>query len=80
MSKEAVMTYFEVHAPPPPIIYLKRPEKFGSYLNQDSRCPGRDMNKAPPKHKLKVLLLEKKLAEVPSDKQHILTQWFLHNP
>ena len=31
------------------------------YLNQDNRCPGRDRNKAPPKHKLKLLLLEKKL-------------------
>jgi len=44
-------------------IYLKRPEKFGAYLNQDSRYPGQDMNKASPKHKLKVLLLEKKVAE-----------------
>lgn len=46
-----------------PAIYLKKPEKFGAYLNQDSRCPGRDMKKASPKHKLKVLLLEKKVVE-----------------
>lgn len=62
-----------------PAIYLKRPEKFGAYLNQDSRCPGRDMNEASPKHKLKVLLLEKKVAElVQTNSKFSLTVVFTH--
>jgi hypothetical protein len=55
MSKEAVMTYFEVQ----PRNLLQETQEIWSI----PQYPGRDTKKAPLKHKIKVLLLENKLAE-----------------
>jgi hypothetical protein len=36
---------------------MERPRKIARNLSQDSRCPGRDSNRAPPEYKSRALPL-----------------------